>query len=106
MSKVQRHSHDQQTIQNILDKILNKKLSNTFPGIFGSGKTVRCPRPKDTLAITVGFFFHYYFMEMFVCVICGQEPAKPHLPIILFFCLVYLKQTVNNVVVWLQIKVQ
>ena len=61
MSKVQRHSHDQQTIQNILDKILNKKLSNTFPGIFGSGKTVRCPRPKDTLAITVGYFFPLLF---------------------------------------------
>ena len=57
MSKVQRHSHDQQTIQNILDKILNKKLSNTFPGIFGSGKTVQCLRPKVTFALTVGFFF-------------------------------------------------
>ena len=52
------------------------------------------------------FFFHYYFMEMFVCVICGQETDKPHLPVILFFCLAYLKQTVNNVVVWLEIKVQ
>lgn len=56
MSKVQRHSHDQQTIQNILDKILNKKLSNTFPGIFGSGKTVLCLRLKVTFALTVGFF--------------------------------------------------
>ena len=102
MSKVQRHSHDQQTIQNILDNILNKKLSNTFPGIFGSGKTVQCLRPKVTFALTVGFFFfHYYLVEMFVCVICGQETDKPHLPVLLFFCLAYLKQTVNNVVVWL-----
>ena len=49
MSKVQRHSHDQQTIQNILDKILNKKLSNTFPGIFGSGKTTGGP---DVVCVT------------------------------------------------------
>ena len=65
-------------------------------------------KAKITFALTVGFFFFTIISWKcsFASFVAKSQKSR-RTCLILFFCLAYLKQTVNNqVVVWLQIKVQ